>query len=178
MVNKIKDFVKEQAQQLSEQAARAREDRVKAVRAATTRTAERIKSLNEPIRAVSRSGVKLTAISQSTAEQLIRLQEQLVTTALNDAASQLERAARADRVQDLVRDQADVLRATRERIVGDITAAVTILREAGGDVGKVAKQTYEHVSGRAQPKPARATRKTARKSKAKRAPRKSPARKK
>ena len=136
---------------------------------------ERIKALNPRIRAVSRSGVKLTAISQGAAERLIQLQEQLVTSALTDAATQLERAARADNVKDLVKDQAEVLRATRERIVSDITEAVTILKDAGGDVRKVATHTYESVTGKAAPAAPKA--KAARR-RVKRAVRKAPARKK
>lgn len=175
MVNKITDFVKEQREILAAQAGKLRTDPVKAARAASLKSAERIKALKDPIRAVSRSGVKLTAISQSTAERLIQLQEQLVTSALTDAAAQLERAARADNVVELVRDQADVLRATRERIVSDITEAVTILKDAGGDVRKVATHAYASVTGKAAAAAPKA--KVARR-KVKRAVRKAPARKK
>jgi phasin family protein len=175
MANKIKDFVIEQREILAEQAARLRTEPVKAARAATAKSAERIKALNPRIRAVSRSGVKLTAISQSTAERLIQLQEQLVTSALTDAATQLERAARADDVRALVKDQAAVLRATRERIVSDITEAVTILKDAGGDVRAVATHTYESVTGKAG---AAAPKAKAARRKAKRPVRKAPARKK
>jgi len=176
MASKIKDFVLEQGQALAEQAGKLRTEPVQAARDAALKSAERIKTLKDPIRAVSRSGVKLTAISQSTAERLIDWQAQLVTQALTDAATQLERAARADNVKDLVRDQADVLRATRERIVSDITEAVTILKDAGGDVRKVAKHTYASVTGKGEPAPAAAKRKAARKTK--RAVRKAPAKKK
>ena len=175
MASKIKDFVNDQRRILSDQASRLRTEPVKAARAASAKSAQRIKALNPRIRAVSRSGVKLTAISQATAERLIQLQEQLVTSALTDAATQLERAARADNVLDLVKDQADVLRATRERIVSDITEAVTILKGAGGDVRKVATHTYESVTGKAEKAAPKA--KTARR-KTKRAKRKTPARKK
>lgn len=175
MANKIKDFVLEQREILAEKASQLRTEPVKAARVATVKSAARIKALNPRIRAVSRSGVKLTAISQSTAERLIHLQEQLVTSALTDAATQLERAAKAQNVKELVKDQAAVLRATRERIVSDITEAVTILKGAGGDVRKVATHTYESVTGKAAPaapRPKAARRKT------KRAARKAPARKK
>jgi phasin family protein len=175
MASKIKDFVIEQREILAERASQLRTEPVKAARAATAKSAQRIKALNPRIRAVSRSGVKLTAISQGAAERLIQLQEQLVTSALTDAATQLERAARADNVKDLVKDQAEVLRATRERIVSDITEAVTILKHAGGDVRKVATHTYESVTGKAAPEAPKA--KAARR-KAKSAARKAPARKK
>ena len=172
MANKLKDFVNEQREILAEQAGKLRTDPVRAARTASAKSAQRIKALNAPIRAVSRSGIKLTAISQSAAERLIQLQEQLVTSALTDAATQLERAARAEKVTDIVRDQADVLRATRERIVSDITQAVTILKDAGGDVRKVATHTYASVTGKAEATPRK---KAARKTK--RATRKAPARK-
>jgi len=178
MASKIKDFVTERAGILADQAGKLRTEPVRAAREATAKSAERIKALKDPVRAVSRSGIKLTAISQSTVERLIVLQERLVTSALTDAATQLERAARADNVKDLVKDQAEVLRATRERLVGDITAAVTILKDAGVDVRGVATHTYESVTGKG--KPAAAKRKAPRKAarKTKRAVRKSPARKK
>lgn len=56
MMNKIKDFVTEQSRAMAEPAQVAREAAVK--------SAGRIKSLQDPIRASSRSGVKLTAVSQ------------------------------------------------------------------------------------------------------------------
>ena len=178
MVNKIKEFVTEQAQVLAEQAEKLRKEPVRAAREAGVNTAERIKSLKDPIRAFSRSGVKLTVISQSTAERLIDLQAQLVTSALTDAAAQLERAARADDVQTLLRGQADVMRATRERIVSDIAEAVSILKDAGGETRKVAAQTYAHVTGKGEAASAakKKTRKTARKGKS--AARKTAAKKK
>lgn len=176
MINKIKDFVTEQGQAFAEQAGKLRTEPVLVAREAALKSAERIKTLKDPIRAMSRSGVKLTAISQNTAERLIDWQAQLVTSALTDAATQLERAARAGNVQDLVRDQADVLRATRERIVSDITEAVAILKDAGGDVRKVATHTYASVTGKGEATPAAAKRKAA--GKTRRAVRKAPAKKK
>jgi phasin family protein len=169
-------LVTERGQELVEKAGKLRKEPVRIARAATAKSAERIKALKDPIRAVSRSGVKLTTISHGTAERLIELQAQVVTSALTDAAAQLERAARADNVKDLVRDQSNVLRTTRERIVSDITQAVTILKDAGGDARKVAKHTYASVTGKAEAAPVAARKKAVRK--AKRAVRKAPARKK
>ena len=124
MINKVKEFVTEQAQALAGRAQKLGKAPVETAREAAVKSAAGIKSLKDPIRALARSGVKLTAISQGTAQSLIELQAEMVTTALTEAADQLERAARANNVLDLARDQADVLRATRERIVSDITQAV------------------------------------------------------
>ncbi|MGB5104849.1 MAG: phasin family protein [Steroidobacteraceae bacterium] len=166
MMNRIKDFVTEQSQAVAEQARKLRKEPVQVAREAAVKSAERIKSLQDPVRALSRPGVKLTAISQGTAQSLIELQAQIVTSALTEAAAQLERAARTDNVTDLVRDQAEVLRATRERIVSDISQAVAIFKDAGGDVRKVATQTYAKVAGKDEEVPVdakakRATRKAA-----------------
>ncbi len=158
MMNRIKDFVTEQSQAVAEQARKLRKEPVQVAREAAVKSAERIKSLQDPVRALSRPGVKLTAISQGTAQSLIELQAQIVTSALTEAAAQLERAARTDNVTDLVRDQAEVLRATRERIVSDISQAVAIFKDAGGDVRKVAGKDEEvPVDAKAK----RATRKAA-----------------
>jgi phasin family protein len=164
MMSKVKDFVTETTQSVADQARRLPGEPVKAAREAAMQSAGRINALKDPVRAFARSGVKLTAISHGTAQSLIELQEKIVTAALSDAASRLERASRTVSVGDMVRSQADVLKATRERIVNDMKDAVTILKGAGGDVRKVATQTYARVTGKEESKPVART-KTARKAK-------------
>jgi phasin family protein len=150
MISKVKEFVNERRQVLSEQAQKIRKVPVEVARSTAIKTAKRIKSLKDPVRALSRSGVKLTAISQGTAQSLIELQAEIVTSALSNAAAQLERAAQTESVMALARDQADVLQATRERIVEDLRQAVAIFKDAGGDVRKVATQTYGKLAGQAE----------------------------
>lgn len=154
MTNGMKDFVANQTRAMSDQARKLRTRPVQVARDAALRSARRIKSLKDPVRALSRSGVKLTAISHGTAQSLIELQEQIVTSALTDAAERLERAAHTENVMALVRDQGEVLQAARERIVNDIVQAVAIFRDAGGDVRKVATQTYAKVAATGKRKPA------------------------
>ena len=163
MKSKVKQFLSEKSQALAEQARVMREAPVAAARGAATRSAEQIKSLRSPVRAVARSGIKLTAISQGMLQGLIELQEQIVTSALDDAATQLESAASTDSVMDLVRSQADVLRSTRERIIADMNRAVGIVTEAGRGARDVATETYSKVRKPAAAAPGtvkRATRKT------------------
>jgi len=57
----------------------------------------------------------------------------------------LERAAKADSVVDLVLDQAELLGATRDRLVDEATAPVEIFKVAGRDVRKVGTQLYGRV---------------------------------
>ncbi len=59
------------------------------------------------------------------------LQLEVVTSASSNAAAQLERVAQSDNVMDLVRGQADDLRATRDRVVKDVKRAVSIVKDAG-----------------------------------------------
>jgi phasin family protein len=170
MKTRIKDFMSEQAQDLSERGQNLRRAPVEAARKAATRTAGHIKSLSDPVQAFARSGVKLTAISQGTAQSLIELQAEIVARALGEAATHLERAAEVRDLRDLVRDQAAVLRATRDRIVSDMTRAVAIFKDAGGDVRKVASGAYTQAARPAAKKAPAAKR--GRAGKAKRAVRK------
>jgi hypothetical protein len=145
MFNQIQEFVSEQTQALAGQAQKFRDDPIETVREAAVTSAEGIKSLKQPVRVIARSGVKLTAISQTALQGLIELQSEIVTSALTDAAVRLERAARADNVVDLLQEQAEALLATRDRIVDEATRAVAIFTHAGRDVRKVASQAYAKV---------------------------------
>ncbi len=145
MLNQIQEFVTEQTQALAGQAQKFRDDPVETVREAAVTSAEGIKSLKQPVRVIARSGVKLTTISQTALQGLIELQSEIVTSALTDAAVRLERAARADSVVDLLQEQAEALRATRDRLVDEATRAVAIFTHAGRDVRKVASQAYAKV---------------------------------
>jgi phasin family protein len=164
MKSKVKEFLSEKSQALAEQARTLREAPVAAARGAATKSAASIKALTSPVRTVARSGIKLTVVSQTALQSLIQLQEQIVTSALDDAAAQLEGAARTENVMELVRDQADVLRSTRERIVADMRRAVDIVADAGRGVREIATDTYTKVRKPAAAAPAarakRATRKT------------------
>jgi phasin family protein len=145
MFTQIQDFMTEQSNTLAEQAQKFREDPVESARGAAAGSAESLKSLKDPVRVIARSGVKLTVISQHALQGLIELQSEIVTSALTDAANRLERAARADNVIDLMQEQAEALRATRDRMVDEAARAFAIFKDAGRDVRKVATQTYAKV---------------------------------
>jgi len=132
----INEFIDEQKKGLAELVGNFSKARVAAARSAARESAARIRALNDRVRKLSRSGVRLTAVSQGAAQSLIELQADIVTTALGEAAAQMERMAYTESVRDLARMQADVLQATRERIVADISRTVTVLRDAAGDARK------------------------------------------
>ncbi len=132
------EFLEEQTKGLAELAENLRKSRIAAARKAAMESAARIKSLNGRVRALARSGVRLTSISQGAAQSLIELQADIVTSALSDAADRMERVAYTENVRDLARVQGEVLQAARQRIVEDIARTMAILKSAAGDVRKVA----------------------------------------
>ena len=104
-----------------------RKDSAETVREAFVGSAENIKALKSPVRVFARSGVKLTNVSQTAVSNLIELQSDILTSALSDVALRLERAARAENLVDLVRDQFEMVPATRARGVEDAQLAVDIV---------------------------------------------------
>jgi hypothetical protein len=134
----MSEFVAEHMKGLTEMVTELRKSRVAAARKAAVESAARIKSLNQRVRSLARSGVRVTAASQGAVQSLIELQEDIVTSALNDAAAQMERLAYTESVRDLARVQGEILQAARQRIVDDIARAVTVLKSAAGDVRKAA----------------------------------------
>ena len=158
MASKVKEFVNEQAQVLAEQAARLRQAPGKVVRGAAAKSAKGIRALQDPVRVVTHSGVKLTNVSHEAVLSLMALQLEVVTSALSDAAAQLERVAQSENVKDLVSGQADELRAVRERVVSDVNRAVAIVRNAFFFNDTATTETYTKVARPAKTAKAKTTR--------------------
>ena len=140
MIAELNEFLEEQTTGLAELARRLRQSRAAVARKAAAASAARVRSLNGRVRSLARSGVRLTSISQATAQSLIELQAEIVTDALTDAAEQMQRIVYTSSVRDLAREQAGVLQAAQQRIVNDIARAVTILKGAAVDVREVASR--------------------------------------
>ena len=128
---------------LAEQIRRLRDEPIETMREVAVNSAGGIKSLKAPVRAFAHSGVKLATVSQSAVQNLIELESEIITSTLTVAAMRLERAAQAEGVFDLVLDQAEMLGATRDRIVDHSTRAVEIFKVAGRDLRDVARHTYD-----------------------------------
>jgi hypothetical protein len=177
----INEFIEEQRKGLAELFETLSKSQVAAARNAARQSAARIKELNGRVRALARSGVRLTAVSQNAAQGLIELHAEIVNTALSEAAAQIERLAYTESVRDLARMQADVLQAARQRIVDDIARAVTILKDAAGEARSAvtpatpAAKAAPRRTAKAKTK-AKAKVKTAVKSRAKSGARKAPRR--
>jgi hypothetical protein len=145
MIGQIQEIVSERTQALAEQVQKMRKESAVSVREVVSGSAESLKALKSPVRLFARSGIKVTTVSQTAVQNLIELQSEMITSALTDMALRLERATRADGIVDLVKDQFDMLPATRARIVEDATRAVSIFKDAGRDLRIVATHTYAKV---------------------------------
>jgi len=152
MMTQMQDFVSETTSALTGQVQKIRKDSVETVREAVVGSADNLKSLKAPVRVFARSGVKLTTVSQTAVSSLIELQSDVLTSALSEAALRLEKAARAENVIELVRDQFEMLPATRARIVEEAQRAVEIFKVAGRDMKNVATHAYEMVTESAEDK--------------------------
>ena len=128
---------------INEKIFRFRDEPIETMREVAMSSAGGIKSLKAPVRAFAHSGVKLASVSQNAMQNLIELESEVITSALTAAAMRLERAARAENVVDLVLDQAEMLGATRDRVVDHATRAVDILKVSGRDLRDIARHTYE-----------------------------------
>lgn len=152
MITQMQEFVAEQSAAIQGQFEKMAKESVENVRETVVGSAETLKSLKSPVRTIARSGVKLTTVSQTAVASLIELQSDVLTSAISDAALRLERASRAENLIDLVRDQFEMIPATRARIVEDAHRAAMIFKHAGRDLRGVASHLYERVIETAEEK--------------------------
>ncbi len=150
MIVDMQEFVTERGEVLVGQVRKMRETSVETVREAVVGSAETLKALKSPVRMIARSGVKLTTVSQATLQNLIELQSDVVTSALNDVALRLERATRAENIVEFVREQIELTPASRARMVEDASRAVTIFKTASRDIRNVARHAYESIVEKAE----------------------------
>lgn len=141
----VNEFRSERKRDLAEQMQRFRDEPIETMREMAVNSADGMKSLKAPVRALAHSGVKLATVSQTAVQDLIELESDIITSALTAAAMRLERAAQAEGVVDLVLDQAELLGATRDRLVNHATRAVDIFKVTRRDLRGVARHAYEVV---------------------------------
>jgi len=164
MISQLQEFVVDKAQALNDQVTRIRQGSVKSARVAVQGSAESLKGLKNPVRLVARSGVRLSTVSQTAVQELIELQSEALTAAIAEFALRLERAARAASVGELVRDQVELLPATRARMAGDAGRVLQIVTSASHEIRDLATETFERVTEAAEkPAPVRSRRRKAKK---------------
>lgn len=145
MASRARKLIKEQRAFVGEQVQVLREAPGTLARRAAAKTARTVKALERPARVATRTGVRLTALSQHTLESLLELQLEIVTSVITNAAAQLERVARSRSLRGIVGGQAGELRAARDRIAADLERVIAILKHAGRGVRTVASEAYTDV---------------------------------
>jgi len=145
MIANINESRSERQRDLAERMRRFRDEPIETMREVAVNSAGGIKSLKAPVRAFAHSGVKLAAVSQNAVQNLIELESEIITSAMTAVAMRLERAAQAEGVVDLVLDQAEMLGATRDRMVDHATRAVEIFKVTRRDLRGVARHAYDVV---------------------------------
>jgi len=173
MIVEMQEYVVEGGELLRGQVRKLRRTSAENIREAVVGSADTLKGLKSPVRLIARSSIKLTAVGQTTVQNLIELQSDVVTSALTEMALRLERATQAENIVEMVREQIELTPATRDRVMDEANRVVTIFKTAGREVRAVAKHAYEGIVEKAEKeveavKPRRKT--------AKRAARKAPAR--
>jgi len=106
----LSEFIAEQREGLVELMKNLRQSQVKAAREAAQSSALRIKSLNQRVRGLAKSGLRVNEVTHGAAQHLIELQEDIVTSALTDAAAQIERLSYTETARELARLQGEVMR--------------------------------------------------------------------
>ena len=104
MIGQMQEIVTEKTQALAEQVQKLRKESAETVREAVADSAESLKAMKSPVRLFARSGIKVTAVSQTAVQSLIELQSDVITSALTGLALRLERATQAENVIELVRE--------------------------------------------------------------------------
>jgi len=176
MIAQMQEFVAEQTAALQGQVEKMAKESVETVRETVVGGAETLKSFKSPVRTIARSTIKVTNVSQTAVANLIDLQSDMLTSAISDAALRLERASRADNIVELVREQIEMIPATRARMGEDAQRAAQIFKHAGRDLRGVAASLYERVVETAEEKIPEVKVKVAKRKPAKRAARKGPVR--
>jgi len=163
MASRVRKLIKEQREFADEQVQVLRGAPGTLVRRAAARSARTVKALEKPARVATRAGVRLTSLSQHTLESLLELQLEVMQSVLTTAAAQLERVSRSRSLRGAVGDQAEELRAARDRIAADLERVLDILTRAGRGVRTVVEDAYGDAVGPAAdvPAPVRRRRKAA-----------------
>jgi hypothetical protein len=138
---------------------------VKGARQRTESAADRVALGKKPVKTITGLGLKLTAISHKTADQVLRQQTRLMEHQIDAVADGLKAAADAKNLRDLVRTQLRLIPHNVSRIAGDTRDTLSIVANAGMELRAVVKSTISELRGKA-PSAKKASRKKTRARKA------------
>jgi phasin family protein len=121
---------------------------VKDARQKTESAADRVALGKKPVKTITGLGLKLTAISHKTADQVLRQQTRLMEHQIDAVADRLKAAADAKNLRDLVRTQLRLIPHNVSRMAGDARETLSIVAKAGLEVRDVVKSTIFELRGK------------------------------
>lgn len=104
-----------------------------------------------PVKVVSKLGLKLTAVSHKTVEKVLKQQTRLVEHQIDAFASGLRAAANAGDLRELVGTQIRLIPQNASRIASDARDTLSIVTDAGQEIGKLVKGTVAELRGKSAP---------------------------
>jgi len=140
-------------------------------RVRTVKAAGAVSKGKEPVQAVSKASLKISAISHKMTEQVLKQQTRLVEHQIDAFAGRLRAAAEASNLRELVATQLRLIPQSASRFVEDTRETVTIVADAGQQVGEVVKGTVLALRG-SKPAPKAAATRPAKKAAKKKAAKK------
>jgi vacuolar-type H+-ATPase subunit E/Vma4 len=114
---------------------------VRQARRRTESAADRVVLGKKPVKTMSGLGLKLTAISHKTADQVLQQQTRLVDHQIDALVGRLKAVADASNVADLVRTQIRLIPQNVSRLAEDTRGTLSIVANAGVEVRDVLKNT-------------------------------------
>lgn len=123
----------------------------------TKAAADTVAKGKQPLNAVSKLGLQLTAHSHKTADKVLKQQAKLVENQINAFATRLNAAASATDFRNLLATQIRLIPTNASQLVSDTRETFTILASAGQELGSLVKSTVTGFRAAAKP----AARKTA-----------------
>ena len=121
---------------------------VMGARQRTEFAAGRVALGKKPVKTITGLGLKLTAISHKTADQVLRQQTRLVEHQIDAVADRLKAAADARNLRDLVRTQLRLIPQNVSKIAVDARDTLSIVAHAGIEVRDVVKSTISELRGK------------------------------
>ncbi len=127
---------------------------LKGARKQTENAAGVVSKGKQPVKTVSRLGLKLTAVSHKTADKVLKQQTRMVENQIDAVASRLHAAATANDLRDLVSTQLRLIPENASRLVSDARTTLGIVASAGQEAGKLVKSAVAELRSPAKPRKA------------------------
>ncbi|MDH4047916.1 MAG: phasin family protein [Gammaproteobacteria bacterium] len=121
---------------------------VKLARQRTESAADRVVQGKKPVKTMTGLGLKLTAISHKTADQVLKQQTRLVEHQIDAVANRLKAVADARNLGELVRTQIRLIPQNISRFGADARDTLSIVAGAGYEVRDVLKGTVAELRGK------------------------------